>query len=189
MEILFYIVPILIGITFVLMIALMISPKLRGKLMSSQIKAAKHMMDYSKEDLKDIIEKYDLEIQAIGYDPHNADGFLSDLEEFGVPLLEIKQSARFLHDGTEDMQLNIESRKIKYNKKEELLGYSVSNAKIVKNSFGEKKIDKEKKEIHKRIDPVDAMIDAHITQMKFKEEEAIDYNKEMEDYLNSMGWN
>ena len=55
MEILFYIVPILIGIIFVLMIALMISPKLRGKLMSSQIKATKHMMDYSKEDLKDIL--------------------------------------------------------------------------------------------------------------------------------------
>lgn len=55
MDILFYIVPILIGITFVLMIALMISPKLRGKLMSRQIKATKHMMDYSKEDLKDIL--------------------------------------------------------------------------------------------------------------------------------------
>ena len=55
MDILFYIVPILIGITFVMMIALMVSPKLRGKLMSKQIKAAKHMMDYSKEDLKDIL--------------------------------------------------------------------------------------------------------------------------------------
>ena len=55
MDILFYIVPILIGITFVLMIALMISPKLQGKLMSRQIKATKHMMDYSKEDLKDIL--------------------------------------------------------------------------------------------------------------------------------------
>lgn len=137
--------------------------------------------------LKDIIEKYDLDLQAIGYDPHNADGFLADLEEFGVPLLEIKQSARFLHDGTEDMQLNIESRKIKYNKKEELLSYSVSNAKIVRNSFGEKKIDKEKDSKNKRIDPVDAMIDAHITQMKFKEEETIDYNKEMEEYLAKMG--
>lgn len=138
--------------------------------------------------LNDVIEKYDLNIQAIGYDPHNADGFLADLEEFGVPLLEIKQSARFLHDGTEDMQLNIESRKIKYNKKEELLSYSVSNAKIVRNSFGEKKIDKEKDSKNKRIDPVDAVIDAHITQMKFKEEEAVDYNKEMEDYLETMGW-
>ncbi len=55
MEILFYIVPILIGITFVMTIALMVSPKLRGKLMSRQIKAAKHMMDYSKEDLKDLL--------------------------------------------------------------------------------------------------------------------------------------
>lgn len=138
--------------------------------------------------LKEILEKYDLELQAIGYDPHNADGFLADLEEFGVPLLEIKQSARFLHDGTEDMQLNIESRKIKYNKKEELLSYSVSNAKIVRNSFGEKKIDKEKDAKTKRIDPVDAIIDAHITQMKLKEEEPVDYNKEMENYLKNMGW-
>lgn len=55
MEILFYVVPILIGITFIMTIALMVSPKLRGKLMSRQIKATKHMMDYSKEDLKDIL--------------------------------------------------------------------------------------------------------------------------------------
>ena len=55
MDILFYIVPIFIGLVFVFMIALMISPKLRGKLMSKQIKAAKHMMDYSKEDLKDLL--------------------------------------------------------------------------------------------------------------------------------------
>lgn len=138
--------------------------------------------------LKDLIEEYDLDIQAIGYDPHNADGFLSDLEEFGVPLLEIRQSARFLNDGTQDMQLCIESGKIKYNKNEELLSYSVSNAKIVKNSFDEKKVDKEPNARTKRIDPVDAMINAHITQMKFAEKEKIDYNKEMEDYLDQMGW-
>ena len=87
------------------------------------------------------------------------------------------------------MQLNIESKKIKYNKIEELLSYSVSNAKIVKNSFGEKKIDKEKNAKNKRIDPVDAVINAHITQMKIKTEEPTDYNKEMEDYLEKMGWN
>ena len=100
-----------------------------------------------------------------------------------MPLLEIKQSARFLNDGTEDMQLNIESGKIKYNKKEELLSYSVSNAKIVRNSFGEKKVDKEPNKRTKRIDPVDAMINAHITQMKFNEKEPVDYNKEMSEYL------
>ncbi len=137
--------------------------------------------------LKDIVENYDLKVQAIGYDPHNADGFLDDLEIFGAPLLEIKQSARFLNDGTEDMQLNIESEKIKYNKKEELLSYSVSNAKIVRNSFGEKKVDKEPNKRTKRIDPVDAMINAHITQMKFNEKEPVDYNKEMTEYLEA-GW-
>lgn len=138
--------------------------------------------------LADLIEQYDLQLQAVGYDPHNADGFLSDLEVFGVPLLEIKQSARFLNDGTEDMQLNIESGKVKYNKKEELLSYSVSNAKIVRNSFGEKKVDKEPTKKTKRIDPVDAMIDAHIAYMKFNETENVDYEEEMKNYLENMGW-
>lgn len=55
LEILFYIVPILIGLSFIFTIALMVSPKLRGKWMSRQIKATKHMIKYSKEDLKDII--------------------------------------------------------------------------------------------------------------------------------------
>lgn len=138
--------------------------------------------------LSEIINDYDLQIQAIGYDPHNADGFLDDLEVFGAPLLEIKQSARFLNDGTEDLQLNIESGKVRYNKREELLSYSVSNARIVRNSFGEKKVDKEPNKRTKRIDPVDAVIDAHITQMKFNEKEPVDYDKEMEEYLEQMNW-
>ena len=138
--------------------------------------------------LKDLIENYDLVLKGIGYDPHNADTFLKDLEIFGVSLLEIRQSARFLNDGTEDIQLNIKSKKLKYGKENELLSWSVFNAKIVKNSFGEKKIDKEPNSKNKRIDPVDAMIDAHIAYMKLKEEEKINYEKQMEDYLEKMGW-
>ena len=43
----------------------MVSPKLRGKWMSRQIKATKHMIKYSKEDLKDIIStSKDVEINA-----------------------------------------------------------------------------------------------------------------------------
>lgn len=139
--------------------------------------------------LKEIIEEYEIDLKGIGYDPHNADGFLSDLEEFGVPLLEINQTAKFLNDGTCDMQLNIESGKTKYNKENQLLSWSVSNARIVRNSLGDKKVDKEPKSKTKRIDPVDAMIDAHIAYMKLKQEEEIDYNKEMDSYLENMGWN
>ena len=65
LEILFYIVPILIGLSFIFTIALMVSPKLRGKWMSRQIKVTKHMIKYSKEDLKDIIStSKDVEINA-----------------------------------------------------------------------------------------------------------------------------
>ena len=50
----FYIVPVIIGIVFVFVIAFIISPKLRGRMMAREIKAMKHMMDAGKEDLKDI---------------------------------------------------------------------------------------------------------------------------------------
>lgn len=138
--------------------------------------------------LKEIIAEYDLNLKAIGYDPHNADTFLSDLEEFGVPLLAITQSARFLNDATVDMKLNIKSKKIEYDESNELLSWSFSNAKVVANSFGEIKVDKEPRAKTKRIDPVDACIDAHVAFMKLKEEEPIDYDKEMSNYLDMMGW-
>lgn len=136
--------------------------------------------------LKNLIEEYGLNIKAIGYDPHNADGFLSDLEEFGAPLLMITQSARFLNDGTVDMRLNIKSGKVEYFKENELLSWSFSNAKVVANSFGEIKVDKEPKARHKRIDPVDAVIDAHIAFMKLEDD--IDLELEMDNYLTQMGW-
>ena len=55
LEILFFIIPILVVLTFIFTIALMVSPKLRGKWMRKQIEATKHMMEYSKDDLKDIL--------------------------------------------------------------------------------------------------------------------------------------
>ena len=137
--------------------------------------------------LKDLIQNYELNIKVIGYDPHNADAFLEDLEELGIPLLEVTQSAKFLNDATEDMRLNIKSENIEYDKSNEILSWSFANAKITSNSFGEIKIDKEAKERTKRVDPVDACIDAHVAYMKYSED--IDIDKEMDNYLEVMGWN
>lgn len=53
-QAMFIIVPIFIAVVFTFTIALMFSPKLRGKMMSRQIKATKYMMDESKEDIKSI---------------------------------------------------------------------------------------------------------------------------------------
>ncbi|MCL1789958.1 MAG: terminase large subunit [Peptococcaceae bacterium] len=136
--------------------------------------------------LKKIIEEYDLKPKAIGYDPHNADGFLSDLEDLGFPLLEVTQSARFLNDATVDMRLNIKSGSVEYNRGNELLTWSMTNAKVVANSFGEIKVDKEPKARSKRIDPVDAVIDAHVAYMKF--DAGVDVEEELKKYLEIMGW-
>ena len=43
MDILFYIVPIFIGLVAIFIFATILSPKLRGKILSSQIRATKHM--------------------------------------------------------------------------------------------------------------------------------------------------
>jgi len=145
--------------------------------------------DYSFiiEELKRIITEYNVTLLGIGYDPHNADVFLKDLECFGVPLLEITQSARFLSQGTEDVQLLMESGKYHFDKANELLYLSFRNAKIVRNSFKEIKVDKNPLARTKRIDPVDACINAHIARMKLAEP-GLDLNKAMEDYLAKMGW-
>ena len=55
MDILFYIVPIFIGVVAIFIFATILSPKFRGKILSSQIRATKHMLDYSKEDLQDLM--------------------------------------------------------------------------------------------------------------------------------------
>lgn len=136
--------------------------------------------------LAEVRDRYDLKFLGIGYDPHNADGFLSDLEEFGCPVTMITQSARFLNDATQDLQLLVRNGDIEYDRKNGLFIWSFVNAKTTSNSFGEIKVDKEPHARTKRIDPVDAAIDSHVLSMKGKE--AIDIKSEMENYLKRMGW-
>lgn len=142
---------------------------------------------YIIQYLHELQEGYDLKFLGIGYDPHNADGILSDLEEFGCPLLMITQSAKFLNDATVDIQLAVKSLKLRYNRDNALLAWSFANAKTVSNSFGEIKVDKEPRARHKRIDPVDAVIDSHTVLMKTRTVET-DPNEEMDEYLKMMGW-
>ena len=53
-KVMFIIVPILMGCILVFAVAMFLSPKLRGKLMSRQVKSVKYMMDESKNDITDI---------------------------------------------------------------------------------------------------------------------------------------
>ena len=138
--------------------------------------------------LKEIKEEYDLTFLGIGIDPHNADGILADLEEFGCPVVIITQSARYLNDATIDMQLLVKSGDIEYNKNDELLSWSFLNARIVRNSFDEIKVDKKPNSRCARIDPVDATIDAHACRLKNKQSVIVNIDSEMDRYLKAMGW-
>lgn len=138
--------------------------------------------------LRDLLDEFELNPLGIGIDPHNADGILGDLESFGCDVVIIQQSARNLNDATVDVQLLVKSNLITYNKSSELLTWSMTNAKTVANSFGEIKVDKEPRARHKRIDPVDAGINAHTIMLKGKTEERVDTDETMTQYLELMGW-
>ena len=138
--------------------------------------------------LQELRDAFDLIFDGIAIDPHNADGVLADLEAFGCPVVVVTQSARSLNDATADIQLLIKSGSVSYNRHDELLTWSVSNAKIVRNSFDEIKVDKRPGQNFRRIDPVDAWIDAHAGRMMTRKEEEIDVEDEMEKYLKAMGW-
>ena len=139
-------------------------------------------------DLQRIKEEYNLTFLGIGIDPHNADGILSDLESFGCPVVIIVQSCKSLNDATVDIQLLVKSGDVEYNQNNELLTWSFLNASIVRNSFDEIKVDKKPGTKFKRIDPVDACIDAHACMLKNKTKETVDVSNELSKYLEAMGW-
>lgn len=140
------------------------------------------------KDLKRIKEEYDITFLGIGIDPHNADGILAELEDFGCPVVIIVQSCKSLNDATTDIQLLVKSEDLEYNEKNELLTWSFLNAKVVRNSFDEIKVDKKPGKRFKRIDPVDACIDAHACKLKNKTKEVVDIENELDKYLEIMGW-
>lgn len=149
------------------------------------------MNDYSFiiSYLRELRERYDLNFLGIGVDPHNAAGIMQDLESFGCPVVTITQSARNLNDATVAMQLLVKSGQVEYDRANELLTWSMVNAAIVRNSFGEIKIDKKPGARFKRIDPADAVIDSHALQLILSGAAGpVDLNKGVEEYLKAMGW-
>lgn len=132
-------------------------------------------------ELEEVVDKYNLDVIAIAYDPHNSSAFLLDLEDFGCDLIEIKQSARSLNDATIDFRLEVEAENIEYHKDNILLTRSMHDAILSEpNSFGEIKIDKMLQK--NRIDPCDAAICAHKVAMG-TELDAIDINDSVDAFL------
>lgn len=113
--------------------------------------------------LQKVVKQYELDVQFVCYDPHNASAFLTDLEASGFDSVAVTQSAKALNDATVDFRLEIQSGNVEHDGNG-ALKWSIANAKTTSNSFGEIKIDKEFKT--ERIDIVDAIIDAWTMAMK-----------------------
>ena len=139
---------------------------------------------YIIQHLKDLIADYGIEILACGYDSHNASAFLSDLLEFGFDCIEVPQSAKSLSEATQDFALSVEALQVEYDKRNALFSWSVANASLTKNSFGEVKIDKQREE--NRIDPVDAVIDAWKIMLLNKNTDTTDVNDYFDDIMGMM---
>ena len=127
--------------------------------------------------LKSVIREFDLKVLGIGYDRHNISSLLPYLDDFGVPLMEIPQSARFLNDATSAIRLEVKSGKVKHNHRNELLTWSFANATTEENSFGEIKVDKKGKTRGRRIDPVDSIINARAMRLEVQPE--VDLNEKI----------
>lgn len=150
-----------------------------------------YMNDYKfiVSHLAELRERLGLNFLGIGIDPHNAAGIMQDLEGFGCPVVTITQSARSLNDATVALQLLIKGGRVEYDKRDELLTWSVVNAAITRNSFDEIKIDKKPGAKFKRIDPVDALVDAHTLMLITNGgEPPVDVSSELDNYLAMMGW-
>lgn len=152
-----------------------------------------YMTDYKfiLSHLAALRDQFGLQYQAIGYDPHNAAGILSDLETFGCPLVSITQSARNLDDATVAVRLLCKGHQLEYDSSNELLTWSMLNAVTVQNSFGEIKIDKKPGAKFRRIDPCDAVIDAYKVQLVTGSGAggtAENLNDALAEYLTAMGW-
>lgn len=144
------------------------------------VEAFKTDYKYIIQYLKETIDKYDLKPICIGYDNHNASSFLADLEQFNVPLIDVKQSCASLNSATVDFKTTVDCENVLYNKENGLLRWSFANAKLVNNSMGEVKIDKNLQK--KRIDPCDSIIDAWHCMLT--EVEKVSLN----DYVKENGW-
>lgn len=136
---------------------------------------------YILAHLQELIDQYDIEIAACGYDAHNASAFLSDLDAFGFDCIEVPQSAKSLNEATQDFALSVEAGQVMYDQKNALFVWSVVNAVLVSNSFGEQKIDKQADK--KRIDPVDAVLDAWKVMLLQRNAPAVDLNAVFEYFM------
>ena len=124
--------------------------------LSSGIINTDQVLDY----IEDYINRYNLDVQAICYDPYSIHGVLAEMErrEWYYDLYEIRQGPQTLSNPNLDFRLNVINGDIKHHKNP-LLDIAVKNA-VAKNVNDSIMIEKKKN--REKIDPLMATIFAYV---------------------------
>lgn len=121
------------------------------------------IVDYDQvfEFIEDLIETNDLECLGICYDPYNANSLISKAEKANYPMIEVRQGILTLNVPTRSFREQLYDKKI-IHPKNTILTHAVNNA-IIKEDNNGIQINKSKNS--NKIDPIVALINAHVFAM------------------------
>jgi phage terminase large subunit-like protein len=122
------------------------------------------VVDYSFIDsyIESVIAKYDIKITEVCADPWNATQFMQDLEAKGFTMVEIRQGIQTLGAPTKDFREKVYQQRVKHNNNP-VLTWAIGNA--VTRQDANENIMLDKSKAGDRIDPIAAVINAHVRAM------------------------
>ena len=143
------------------------------------------VVDYNfiKSYIKNFEQQYKVKIREICADPWNATQFMQDMEAEGYTVVEIRQGIQTLGGATKDFREQVYQGNVIHNNNP-VLTWALSNAVTRQDANENIMLDKSKST--ERIDPIAAVLNAHVRAML--KNETIDINQITEEYLNMMGW-
>jgi phage terminase large subunit-like protein len=143
------------------------------------------VVDYNfiKSYIKNFEEQYNVKVREICADPWNATQFMQDMEAEGYTVVEIRQGIQTLGGATKDFREQVYQGNVIHNNNP-VLTWALSNAVTRQDANENIMLDKSKST--ERIDPIAAVLNAHVRAML--RIETVDINEITEEYLKMMGW-
>jgi len=143
------------------------------------------VVDYNfiKSYIKNFEQQYNVKVREICADPWNATQFMQDMEAEGYTVVEIRQGIQTLGSATKDFREQVYQGNVIHNNNP-VLTWALSNAVTRQDANENIMLDKSKST--ERIDPIAAVLNAHVRAML--RIETVDINEITEEYLKMMGW-
>jgi phage terminase large subunit-like protein len=143
------------------------------------------VVDYNfiKSYIKNFEQQYNVKVREICADPWNATQFMQDMEAEGYTVVEIRQGIQTLGGATKDFREQVYQGNVIHNNNP-VLTWALSNAVTRQDANENIMLDKSKST--ERIDPIAAVLNAHVRAML--RIETVDINEITEEYLKMMGW-